>query len=92
MFLLRCLFWLGLVFFQIAQREGADPSATMNPAVASQTARLGQMAAKAAARQCEARPDACVALAGAAAKINLSAPSRDTLTRRDRTTAWRESD
>jgi hypothetical protein len=91
MFLLRCLFWLGLVFFQIAQREGANPSAFVNPAAASQTASLGQMAANAAARHCQARPGACVALAAAAAKIDVSARSHDTLTRRDRTTAWRES-
>ncbi len=95
MFLLRCLFWLGLVFFQIAEREGADPSGLLNPAAASQTSSLGQMAAKAAASHCQAQPGACVALAAAAAKftkIDASSPGRDTLTGRDRTTAWRESD
>ena len=95
MFLLRCLFWLGLVFFQIAQREGANPSAVFDPAAASRGASLDQMAAKAAARHCQIRPGACVALAATAAKfvkIDAVAPSRDTLTRRDRKTVWRESE
>jgi hypothetical protein len=95
MFLLRCLFWLGLVFFQIAQREGADPSGFLNPAAASQTSSLGQKAAKAAARHCQAPPGACVALAAAAGKftkIGAWSPSRDTLTGRDRTTARRQRD
>ncbi len=92
MFLLRCLFWLGLVFFQIAQREGGAPSAFFNPAGASQSASLDRMAAKAAARHCQARPGACVALAAKFTKIDALAPSRDTLTGRDRKTAWRESD
>lgn len=95
MFLLRCLFWLGLVFFQIAQREGANPSAVLDPAAASQSASVDRMAAKAAARQCQTRPGACVALAATAAKfvkIDALALSRDTLSRRDRKSVWRESE
>jgi hypothetical protein len=91
MFLLRCLFWLGLAFFQIAQREGTNPVALFDP-VAGQTASLGQMAKTATERNCRAEPDRCVALAAEAARfaaIGAAAPSRDSLTRQDRAPSWR---
>jgi hypothetical protein len=90
MFLLRCLFWLGLAFFQIAQREGSAP-ASLLPSAAAQTATIGQVAA-AAGSHCRARPSQCAALAAEAAKFarfDATSPSRDTLTRRDRASAWR---
>ncbi|MGO8738332.1 hypothetical protein [Rhodoblastus sp.] len=92
MFLLRCLFWLGLAFFQIAEREGVDPSSAFNAAAASQTATLGQMAAQAATGHCQAHLGQCAALAARAARFKqiAAAPSRDTLTGRDRTPAWRD--
>ncbi len=93
MFLLRCLFWLGLAFFQIAQREGSAPAAFLPPA-AAQTSAVGQMAA-AAGSHCRARPGACVVFAAEAAKfarLDATAKSRDTLTRRDRAPSWRESE
>lgn len=93
MFLLRCLFWLGLAFFQIAQREGSAPAAFLRPA-AAQTETLGQMAA-AAGSHCRARPGQCVALAAEAAKfarLDAAAKSRDNLTRRDRAPSWRDSE
>lgn len=81
MFLLRCLFWLGLVFSQIAQHEGTYGSALvgqatmaaggqvakLGPLAAGQAAGLGRMAANAAEQRCRAEPTACLALAAQAA-------------------------
>ncbi|MCI4677980.1 hypothetical protein K9U39_09595 [Rhodoblastus acidophilus] len=91
MFLLRCLFWLGLVFAQIAQREGPDPAAFVSP-VAGPTAGLGQMAAGAAGDHCRANPAQCLALASSLsvmAKIDAGATSKDTLTAADRAPPWK---
>ena len=93
MFLLRCLFWLGLAFFQIAQREGGGPQA-FAPAAAVQTATIGQMAA-AARSHCRLHLGQCVTLAAEAAKFakfDATAKTRDTLTQRDRAPAWRETE
>ena len=92
MFLLRCLFWLGLVFSQIAQKEGADLSAAFGPrapAAARQSASLPRLAANAAEDHCRANPTQCLALAATVAGMNPRAESRDTLTATDRAPAWK---
>jgi hypothetical protein len=92
-FLIRCLFWLGLVFSHIAEQQGFDAAALFDqrPAMAS----LGGMALEAANRQCRAEPEKCLALAARASRLapqaanaNPSA-SHDTLSLGDRTPAWR---
>ena len=81
MFLLRCLFWLGLVFSQIAQLEGtgAAPFFGQAGALGQQAGALeqqgggwGQMAAQAAERQCRANPAQCLAQASSVAKAALA--------------------
>jgi hypothetical protein len=70
MFLLRCLFWLGLAFSQIAQLEGttaASLAGEMTGAAGGQAAALGQMAAQTAQGTCRAEPARCLALAARAA-------------------------
>ena len=78
MFLLRCLFWLGLVFSQIAQIEGSSASSVAAQAAgqaaqtAAQAAARGaggeasvaaRMATQAVERQCRAEPGKCLATA-----------------------------
>jgi hypothetical protein len=106
MFLLRCLFWLGLAFSQIAQLEGttaASLAGQTEGAAGGQAATLGQMAAQTAQRTCSAEPAKCLALAARAAgaikgesAVGESGAKEgdtkgsDTLTRADRAPAWRE--
>ena len=101
MFLLRCLFWLGLVFSQIAQLEGtgAAPFFGQAGALGQQAGGWGQMAAQAAERQCRANPAQCLAQASSVAKAALALNSpksdgplgHDSLTSADRAPAWRET-
>jgi hypothetical protein len=89
--LFRCLFWLGLVFSHIAAREGADAAALLRQtafAASHQASSLGQTAVDAAGKQCASAPQACLALASQAARLN-PAGSRDTLNSGDRIPAWR---
>ena len=88
MFLLRCLFWLGLVFSQIAQLEGTGAAPFFGQAGAlgqqagvlgqqagalgQQAGAWGQMAAQAAEKQCRANPAQCVAQARSVAKAALA--------------------
>jgi hypothetical protein len=70
MFLLRCLFWLGLAFSQIAQLEGTTAATLAGEATGAaggQAAALGQMAAQAAQKTCRAEPAKCLELAARAA-------------------------
>lgn len=96
MFLLRCLFWLGLAFGQIAQLEGTTAVALAGQATdaaGGQAAALGQMAAQAAQKTCKAEPAKCLTLAvqaAAADKGESASKGRDTLTQSDRAPAWRE--
>jgi hypothetical protein len=96
-FLLRCLFWLGLVFSHIATLEGTNATA-----LASQGARelsegattVGRMAMDAAGEKCRAEPAKCSALAAQVSMLGKSAAlektsSRDTLNSGDRVPAWR---
>jgi hypothetical protein len=104
MFVLRCLFWLGLVFSQIAQLEGNSASSLVGQAArgaGGQAAALGQSAAQAAGKQCQAEPAKCLALTSEAARIAQTAgllrkgdgdaSGRDTLTAADRLPSWRDS-
>jgi hypothetical protein len=104
MFLLRCLFWLGLVFSQIAQLEGSsaasiagdaasDAQGRISRQVAGQTAILAGKATEATERQCGGAPARCLALAAqaAAASARAVAPGRDSLTAADRAPAWRDA-
>jgi hypothetical protein len=89
--LFRCLFWLGLVFSQIAVQEGTDATALVRQtalAASHQAAGLGQNAVDAAGKQCTTAPESCLALAAQAARLNPGA-SRDTLNSGDRIPAWR---
>lgn len=82
MFLLRCLFWLGLVFSQIAQLEGTGAAPFFGQAGAlgqqaggafgQQAGGWGQMAAQAAEKQCRANPAQCLAQASSVAKAALA--------------------
>lgn len=101
MFLLRCLFWLGLVFSQIAQLEGtgAAPFFGQAGALGQQAGGWGQIAAQAAEKQCRANPAQCLAQASSVAKAALALNSaksdgalgHDSLTSADRAPAWRET-
>ena len=89
--LFRCLFWLGLVFSQIAAQEGTDANALVRQtslAATQQTASLGQNAIDAVGKKCASAPGSCLALATQAARLNPGA-SRDTLNSGDRVPAWR---
>ncbi|WP_296707612.1 hypothetical protein [Rhodoblastus sp.] len=69
MFLLRCLFWLGLAFSQIAQLEGTTAASLAGEATGAagdQAAALGQMAAQAAQETCRVEPAKCLELAARA--------------------------
>lgn len=97
-FLLRCLFWLGLVFSQIATLEGSGATALVRQtarAASGQAAtlsltRLGQSALDAAGKQCADHADKCLALASQAAGLaQEAAPSRNSLNAGDRAPAWR---
>jgi hypothetical protein len=96
MFLLRCLFWLGLAFSQIAQLEGttaASLAGQATRAAGGQAAALGQMAGQTAEKTCRAEPAKCLALAAQAAgavKGESGIRGRDTLTQADRAPVWRE--
>ena len=79
--LFRCLFWLGLVFSQIAALEGRDATALVRQAALA----AAQQATEAAGRKCASAPETCVALA---ARFSPGA-SRDTLNPGDRIPAWR---
>ncbi len=83
LFLLRCLFWLGLVFSHIATLEGTNAAA-----LASQSGRaasasaaglgatsgaLGRIALDAAGQRCRAEPEKCLALAAQVARITQDA-------------------
>jgi hypothetical protein len=100
-FLLRCLFWLGLVFSQISAQQGSNAVA-----LAGGTARAAQTSAAnlsrdaqnalmtAAVRQCRAMPAKCMAFAAEAAEAAPIAAlhlrrSRDTLDASDRAPLWR---
>ena len=93
-FLLRCVFWLGLLFSQIADREGQSLTHLAQPAAQQAQAGAARVA-QAAADQCRAQPAACLA---AAAKLSEAgrrltnenaAPSQDSLRDEDRAPAWR---
>ncbi len=100
-FLLRCLFWLGLVFSHIATLEGTNAAAiaAQGAQAASASANgFGRIATDAASRQCRAEPKQCLALAAQAVRLSqnagdleqaLATPSRDTLNSGDRVPAWR---
>lgn len=92
-FLIRCLFWLGLVFSHIAEQQGFNAAALLGqrPPVTG----LGGMALEAASRECRAEPAKCLALATAASRLAPLAgsptppTSRDTLNSGDRAPAWK---
>lgn len=97
MFLLRCLFWLGLVFSQIAQLEGSSAASLAGDAardakgrIADQTAILARKATETAERQCGGDPARCLTLAAQAAAVT-AAPGRDSLTAADRAPTWRDA-
>jgi hypothetical protein len=97
MFLLRCLFWLGLVFSQIAQMEGSNAAALADAAARAASAQAfaaGVAATQAGERQCRAEPAKCLALAAqfaGAAKAERAGSGHDSLTSADRAPAWRQS-
>jgi hypothetical protein len=63
-FLLRCLFWLGLVFSQIAEHEGANLAVLSQPAaMAAGAADIRRRAIDAAATACRDNAAACLAAA-----------------------------
>jgi hypothetical protein len=76
MFLLRCLFWLGLVFSQIAQKEGVNASALAVEAMrlaspdAGQALALSKTALAAAGQRCRVEPTACLALSAPALRAS----------------------
>lgn len=82
-FLFRCLFWLGLVFSQIAAQEGVDAGSLFGAATREanrHAAGLGQSALDAARSRCEGSPEACLALAAQAARLaNPGGASADAL-------------
>ena len=89
--LFRCLFWLGLVFSQIAVQEGTDANALIRQttlAATHQASNLGQSAVDAAGKKCASAPESCLTLAAQAARLNPGA-SQDTLNSGDRIRAWR---
>jgi hypothetical protein len=97
-FLLRCLFWLGLVFSHIAEQQGFNPAGLLDrrQAVTNEAAAgLGRIALEAASRQCRSEPEKCLALAARASRLapQVSSPgaaaSRDSLSAGDRAPAWR---
>jgi hypothetical protein len=97
--LLRCLFWLGVVFSQIAAREGMDTAALVRQVPLSASHRGGGPARSAtqdmvgtaldeASKKCAAAPDSCLTLARGLTGIGVAA-SRDSLNTSDRLPAWR---
>jgi len=99
-FLLRCLFWLGLVVSQISEREGASLARLAQPArqgLAAGAEQLKDRAVEAAVASCRENTAACLALAAKASGLVAPAASRaapepgghDTLREADRTPAWR---
>jgi hypothetical protein len=93
-FLFRCLFWLGLVFSQIAALEGTDAAALIGrsaQAGGQQAASLRQTALDAASRHCAGAPEQCLALAARTASLAQAAAgaSQDSLNAGDRLPAWR---
>ncbi|MCW2286341.1 hypothetical protein M2323_002361 [Rhodoblastus acidophilus] len=91
-FLLRCLFWLGLVVSQISDREGVSLASLTQPARDSLAAGAEQAKDRAFA-SCRDNTEACLALAAKAS--SLMTPARaveepaDTLRGGDRAPAWR---
>jgi hypothetical protein len=67
-FLLRCLFWLGLAFSQIADREGASLANLAQPA-RQQLAAGAEHLTQQAVSSCRDHAAACLALAAQAAKL-----------------------
>lgn len=67
MFLLRCMFWLGLALWQIALREGGDPAAWFAPEKAAVLASPASAAAL-----CRADPTRCAAVAAMASSAATS--------------------
>lgn len=62
LFLLRCAFWLGLVFSALPWSGGTNPVAPLKLAEAAQT--VARKAAATAATQCSATPLECLEAAG----------------------------
>lgn len=96
--LFRCLFWLGVVFSQIAALEGTDVAGLVRQVPVSggrQGAGLGQSgtqglagaALDVAGKKCVAAPESCMALARGL--TGAGGGSRDTLNTSDRLPAWR---
>ena len=96
--LFRCLFWLGIVFSQIAAREGTDTGTFVRQAALSagrQGAGLGQSATHgivgtaldAAGKKCAGAPQTCLNLARGL--TGSSGASRDSLNTSDRLPGWR---
>lgn len=93
-FLLRCLFWLGLVVSQISDREGSSLASLAQPARDGLAAGAEQAKDRAFA-SCRDNPQACLALAAKAG--GLLPPARpanepaeaDTLRDSDRAPSWR---
>jgi hypothetical protein len=81
-FLLRFLFWLGLAFSQIADREGASLSKLAQPARQELTAGAEQLTQRAVSA-CRDHAAACLALAAQAAQVG-AAPSAGTRTAPER--------
>jgi hypothetical protein len=79
-FLFRCLFWLGLVFSQIASLEGGSlfSLAGQRAQQASESAvGLGQAAMTEAGRQRRAEAEKCLAIAAQAARLaQVANPNR----------------
>lgn len=99
MFLLRCLFWLGLVFSQISQQEGTR-ALTFAAAASEVGGRAADLAVNAAEQNCRAEPASCLALAAQAALPRSAdarppsprggiATSQDNLSAADRVPSWR---
>lgn len=92
-FLLRCLFWLGLVVSQISDREGLSLTSLTQPARDGLAAGAEQLKDRAVA-SCRDNTEACLALAAKAS--GLMKPARpaelaaDTLRDGDRSPAWRQ--
>ena len=103
-FLLRCLFWLGLVVSQIAEREGANFADLAQPAkreLAASAEQMKERAVEAAVASCRENTASCLALAAQAARLSTGEPAsrpgretgkdigQDTLRASDRAPAWR---
>jgi hypothetical protein len=93
-FLLRCLFWLGLVVSQISDREGSSLTSLTQPARDGLTASAEQLKDRAFA-SCRDNTEACLALAAKASGLMTPAarPAEqpaDTLRDGDRAPAWRQ--